>query len=443
MGAYHRAISSANPGFDLTGGGHRFQSDAATPGSELHVFIQDDLSDNYHAGSAPGNAPLANGSIVSGIFLNMYDPSGTALNSSALSATPPNASAFQYKDLYIDGRNATATDYFNVSATVNSIVVANGAPSDGLIRFKVTAQVRDVWDSYGVLNGAVNVGDLVTGTYAFNPNTPDSDTRIEFGRYKHVPDGTRYGFDITVGGNNFKSDPMQPGFVVEIGDNDYGYDHYDVFSFTNQPLGNGVSVDHIGLHLFDQSGVALSSANLSNTPPQLLQFMVKDLVFGGHRASWESFHLAAEILSIELLVADDKGPVAISPSDGMFDRTQHFEPAFIFEPGLAGVTHLRGTLNGFDVGGYLYACHPGAPNPQQRQTFVCPDISPMLRPGVNVLTVTFDLNDGRSVTKSVTWEVFGYSFITTSGGRQDDGPLFSQRGTWVLPGIRGHSNSHA
>jgi len=70
-----------------------------------------------------------------------------------------------------------------------------------------------VGDPYNYLNGMVNVGDLITGTYTYDTNTPDSNPSSHVGDHEHF--AYPCGFSLSVGGLDFTTDPADTYFFVE------------------------------------------------------------------------------------------------------------------------------------------------------------------------------------------------------------------------------------
>lgn len=59
----------------------------------------------------------------------------------------------------------------------------------------------DVHDPDNYLNGRIQVGDLITGTYTYGTDTPDSNPLSYGGRYGHF--AYPCGFSLRVGGLDF------------------------------------------------------------------------------------------------------------------------------------------------------------------------------------------------------------------------------------------------
>ena len=146
------------------------------------------------------------------------------------------------------------------------------------ISIAITAQVRSVDDSSGVLGGAILVGDAITGTYTYESTTPDGNTLPTVGDYRHTT--APFGITLDVGGLTFKTDPNQVDFLVEIvNDHDNpSRDNYLLRSYNNlfdrsappDPLLPELPVmNHISWQLDDPTSAALSSEALPTAPPVL------------------------------------------------------------------------------------------------------------------------------------------------------------------------------
>lgn len=400
------------PGFDLLINNQTIRSDNTFPGHMHEIYIGNSSTDYFHAGSW-GNSALSNGAMVSDIAIDLYDPNGLALNSASLSATAPDINTFAYKDLFLSGNNSTY-DNFNVVAKIDSLKKQSpGNTNSDIVTFAVKAIVKDVYDPAGALNGSVNVGDVVDGSYTFNMTTPDGEPSPEIGRYIHRPGSGQYGFDLYLGGSSFKTDVNSVEFVLDLYNGTPSPDHYGAFSFgANQPLPNGATVEDIGLHLYDDSGSMLSSTQLSNTPPVFSgsNYNYNEIyIWGMHPNGGEMYSIVAQVQEIKVTDAEQPSLVALSPASGIFDRAQRFDLAIIFQANLAPPMDLHVVINGYDETPSLYDCFPSAPNNQNRISLVCPDyaqrIGTILHPGINRLDFRFTLGDGTIVNQSVDWEM--------------------------------------
>ncbi|HLB74484.1 MAG TPA: PEP-CTERM sorting domain-containing protein [Sedimentisphaerales bacterium] len=140
-----------------------------------------------------------------------------------------------------------------------------------LITIAIEAVVDGVHDPDNDLEGLVNVGDLITGTYTYDTDTPDMDwlwgsESDIVARYHYF--NPPYGISLSVGGVDFKTDPANTSFLIEIV-NDGSDDFYLVRSYNNLPLANGTSVNNIVWYLNDNYEDALQSTDLPITAPIL------------------------------------------------------------------------------------------------------------------------------------------------------------------------------
>jgi hypothetical protein len=159
------------------------------------------------------------------------------------------------------------------------LVCCGGRTQGAIITIAIEGVVDHVGDPDNYLNGMVNVGDLITGTYAYDTDTPDSSPLSGAGRYEHY--GYPSGFSLSVGGLDFVTDPANTNFLIEIVNN-YPYDDgYGVVSYNNFPLSNGTKVNNISWALRDDSASAISGVDLTATAPVLHDWEHNLLLIGG------------------------------------------------------------------------------------------------------------------------------------------------------------------
>ena len=398
---YDQTFSGAG-GFDLLLSGLSFKSAPTQPGFMHSIFIGNSYSDNFSIGSW-GNVPLPNGTPVWDIFMDFYDGTGTALNSTTLSSTPPDVSLFEFHDINISG------DAFWISAKVDSIKVSGGNTNPDLVTYFMDATITWVDDIGGALQGALTTGQNLSGNYTFNITTPDEDPSVEFGRYTHQAGSGEFGFDFSAGGLNFKNNPNQAPMQVEPYNSSYN-DNYMAYSYGfNMPLPSGAVVTDISFYMYDDSANLINSDQLSTSEPVIGNTGWYEIVISGRHANgYDYFYINAAITNISVLNPPDPNLMIASPPSGLYDRMQMFDMALIFAANLAPVDPVS---FGVILNGYfqpLYGCTPGAPNPQNRQTFICPGLSFQLGSGKNTLNFKALLMDGTPLQQSVDWEIIGY-----------------------------------
>jgi len=148
--------------------------------------------------------------------------------------------------------------------------------SGELITIGLRAEVTYIDQSaYDLLEGHVQLGDTLTGTYTYDSQTPDSNPLSGVGDY--YQDSAPCGIRLEAGGIVFESDPDILNFLIELNDNHVGEDNYLLRSYSNLPLPNGVEVDHISWQLDDPSCTALSSDALPLGPPVLSDWQYQGL----------------------------------------------------------------------------------------------------------------------------------------------------------------------
>ena len=154
--------------------------------------------------------------------------------------------------------------------TMFFVVLALGAGNvwAEIIEINITAEIAQLRDPYGLLKGQLIVGDIITGSYIYDSDTPDTNPSNTVGDYWHY--SSPYGISLSVGGFVFQTNPDNNiHFLVEILDDHTGQDTYLLRSYNNPPLSNGVHVEHVSWHLDDYSCNAVSSTGLPITPPVL------------------------------------------------------------------------------------------------------------------------------------------------------------------------------
>jgi hypothetical protein len=277
----------------------------------------------------------------------------------------------------------------------------------GVVTYKITAQVDYVNDSNNVLGGAIQSGTILSGTYTVDTRVVDAEPWPEKGIY-YQPLVSGLGFDLQAGGHVFRSASEQAPVHVEVGNGVSGApDDHSVSSNSNDGLSNGAYVHHIGFFLIDPEGTALVSDALTADVPLAAGFDHKSLQVAGAASDGSGwFDFSGSIISIELL--NNPAPFVVSPPTATYDRHQPFALAVIFDPEVEP-RPLNGFLNGQDITPYLNStlCGPGAPNEQQRASWICYDFSPQLQTGCNQLEISVEI-DGETHTQSVMYEVLGY-----------------------------------
>ena len=153
-----------------------------------------------------------------------------------------------------------------------------------LITIQIEGVVDTVDDSGNYLEGQVNPGDIITGWYTYDTDTPDSNPSENVGDYEHS--ASQYGVSLTVGGFTFMTDPANVDFLLEVV-NDYPTgDDFGFISYSNLDLDVGTQVDIIKWHLNDPTGAPLYSDTLPLSAPVLAEWDWNQLRIHGERGGY-------------------------------------------------------------------------------------------------------------------------------------------------------------
>jgi hypothetical protein len=140
---------------------------------------------------------------------------------------------------------------------------AYAAAPKGSITIAFTATVNLVDDPAGLVSG-VHVGDVITGTYTYDPATPDTNDLAGVGDYSQ---DKKFGVTVNLGQFTTQTDKKNTDFLIEISDNFSGSDNYVWHSYRN--TSTGPAIDIINLQLDDFTQTALNSPSLPTVPPVL------------------------------------------------------------------------------------------------------------------------------------------------------------------------------
>jgi hypothetical protein len=167
-----------------------------------------------------------------------------------------------------------------------------------MVTIAISGQITSVDDQYGHLENKIHVNDTFSGTYTYDSTMLDSNPSSTVGDYWYS--SNLCGVSLNIGGFNFKTDPTNVNFLVEVSNNNtLQSDNYLLYSYNNLPLSNGVLVDHILWQLDDSTGTALSSDALPLTAPDLSKWNSSYLYIDSSRGG--EFTISATITSAVLI----------------------------------------------------------------------------------------------------------------------------------------------
>lgn len=153
-----------------------------------------------------------------------------------------------------------------------------------LVIVQFAAEVTRVSDDYSLLQGRINIGDTITGTYTYDTSAPDLYPGPYWARYEyHAPPS---GISVHAGGFESRSDPDNTDFSIEIEDDAHlmagTRDTFILVSENNLPLGNDLVIDKIPLRFMDDSGYALSSDALPSVAPVVADWPIAEVFIRGY-----------------------------------------------------------------------------------------------------------------------------------------------------------------
>jgi hypothetical protein len=189
-----------------------------------------------------------------------------------------------------------------IIASIGILAVIAPQTQAALIEIAIEAEITGVSDSGNLLEGNVNVGDIITGSYKYDSETPDSSPLDPVqGNYWHY--SSPYGVSFNVGGFNFQSNPSDIDYFFFIRNNtSLGNDIYGFDSYSNSELSNGININLIGWVLKDYSGDALINDELPLTAPVLNNWIDENiLVISGGVEREETFGIGARVTSAVLV----------------------------------------------------------------------------------------------------------------------------------------------
>jgi len=174
-----------------------------------------------------------------------------------------------------------------------------------IVTIGLTAEIVYVDDPDGTLRERLEVGDVMTGSYTYNSDTPDTNPSCIVGVYNHY--SPPYGIRLSAGGLVFQTDPDNVEFIIEIVNDDYG-DNYLLRSYNNLPIDDDVVIDHIAWQLDDDSGTAISTDALPTTPPVLEDYpdtwvglVINGCKFRPGPHPCDDFFIRANVTSVEII----------------------------------------------------------------------------------------------------------------------------------------------
>ncbi len=145
-----------------------------------------------------------------------------------------------------------------------------------LVVIGITGEVTMALDWCGFLGGAVQEGDIITGTYTYDTSTPDSLNPWEGHNALYMHTSPPFGISLKIGELEFKTDPDNVEFGIAIYDNIWpagsGPPNDSMLIVGDNNLLTPIGAPPcylIKLHLGSGDGTAISGDALPSTAPVL------------------------------------------------------------------------------------------------------------------------------------------------------------------------------
>ena len=195
-----------------------------------------------------------------------------------------------------------------------------------------TAEVIEVYESDDFLEGKVEVGDTINGTYSYDTSMPSS---MQFVWYYYSFNSPPAGISVQVGGFEFKTDPNDIELVIAV-ENDSSTvlaprDSFRLDSSINIMLCDDILCydnfsGNFSIYLGNYYSTALLSYKLPASAPNLSDWMARGIEFsggvsngssGGRFSTGKGFHIKGRLTSAalvseppQIIYVDDDAPGA-------------------------------------------------------------------------------------------------------------------------------------
>jgi hypothetical protein len=153
------------------------------------------------------------------------------------------------------------------------------AARGAIITIAIEGVVDYAYDPYAFLGVDIELGDLITGTYTYDTDTPDSSPIEDYAAYWYYD--APGSISLSVRGVEFKTDPASVNYRIAISDGYQSRDRYSVRSINNLPLLSGIAVDEVYWVLEDSRQTAISSDALPTKAPILDDWLFNRVMING------------------------------------------------------------------------------------------------------------------------------------------------------------------
>jgi len=158
---------------------------------------------------------------------------------------------------------------FLVIAILCGLVFSSTPTEATVITIEIEAEIDFLADPSNIFEDSLKVGDMITGSYTYDSDTPDSAPEDWLGKYEYSQ--APYGMILEVGDFRFETDPEDVDFIIYVSNDRLSPkgDIWSIVSKNNLLLDYGLSIGWMYWQLNDRSGEVVSSTNLPLTGPIL------------------------------------------------------------------------------------------------------------------------------------------------------------------------------
>jgi len=177
---------------------------------------------------------------------------------------------------------------------ITVLLLATVSPANAeIVTIALEATVTQVDDVANLLDGAISVDDIITGTYTYN---------TDMSSYYNEP----YGVALSCNDFEFKTEPENVDFEMAITNDLSGWDYYSFRSYNNLSLLNGVDtaigIERISWQLEDATGTAVDSSALPTTAPILADWTsLSGLSIRGDKTNDGLLYIESMVYSVEVV----------------------------------------------------------------------------------------------------------------------------------------------
>jgi hypothetical protein len=290
--------------------------------------------------------------------------------------------------------------FFATLATISM----NVASADS-ITVNVTARVAGFQDYANALDGQVQIGQQISGSYTYATDLTDHNASATVGVY--MPPPGQASTRLSVGSLVFESTSAPNESTFDIGveagnPSGGGYSYFHLASRRNQPLPSGAEVEGIGIYFNDPSGHAPTSDVLPTDAPDLDDFPERYIVLEGYLGEGGLYSVMAVIESVELVPPQ---AIEVSPATGSFLSQQRFDAALLLPAG-SSIASMQASAGGNPLPlAYPGTCQIAPLNSANRPAILCPDAHTVLPATGEPIQIEWsvELTDGTIVDELVRW----------------------------------------